>query len=77
MDGTLTKPMLDFPAIKAEMGIGSRPILEAMAEMDANARVAAEEILDRHEETAAMKSDLNDGCDALLDWIAAPGFRSP
>src|SRR5258706_313311 len=33
MDGTLTRPMLDFPRIKAEMGIGSKPILEALAEM--------------------------------------------
>ena len=33
MDGTLTEPMLDFPRIKAEMGIGDRPILEALAEM--------------------------------------------
>ena len=33
MDGTLTAPMLDFPRIKAEMGIGERPILEALAEL--------------------------------------------
>jgi len=42
MDGTLTRPMLDFPRIKAEMGIGTRPILEALAEMDEAARRAAE-----------------------------------
>lgn len=33
MDGTLTEPLLDFPRIKADMGIGNRPILEALAEM--------------------------------------------
>jgi hypothetical protein len=33
MDGTITEPMLDFPRIKAEMGIGQRPILEALAEL--------------------------------------------
>ena len=33
MDGTLTEPMLDFPRSKAEMGIGQRPILEALAEV--------------------------------------------
>ncbi len=38
MDGTLTEPLLDFPRIKAEMGIGNRPILEALAEMDDSAR---------------------------------------
>jgi HAD superfamily hydrolase (TIGR01509 family) len=71
MDGTLTAPMLDFPRIKAEMGIGSRPILEALAEMSPEARRVAEEILHRHEEQAAADSTLNAGCVELLDWLAA------
>jgi HAD superfamily hydrolase (TIGR01549 family) len=71
MDGTLTAPMLDFPRIKAEMGIGPRPILEALAEMSPEARAAAEEILHRHEEQAAADSTLNPGCVELLDWMAA------
>jgi HAD superfamily hydrolase (TIGR01549 family) len=70
MDGTLTAPMLDFPRIKAEMGIGSRPILEALAELPADARRIAEEVLHRHEETAAADSTLNPGCVELLDWLA-------
>ena len=70
MDGTLTEPMLDFPRIKAEMGIGKRPILEAMAEMDAQVRAAAEAVLMRHEEHAAENSTLNPGCRELLDWLA-------
>lgn len=74
MDGTLTKPMLNFPAIKAEMEIGSRPILEAMAEMDAAAREAAEKVLFRHEETAAQESTLNEGCEELLAWIRKAGL---
>ena len=69
MDGTLTQPMLNFPAIKAEMGIGDRPILEAMAEMDASQLQQAEEILHRHEELAADESTLNVGCEELLHWI--------
>jgi HAD superfamily hydrolase (TIGR01549 family) len=69
MDGTLTRPMLDFPAIKAEMGIGQRPILEALAAMDDAARRHAEQILHRHEDYAAEQSTLNAGCEALLEWI--------
>jgi HAD superfamily hydrolase (TIGR01549 family) len=69
MDGTLTRPMLDFPAIKREMGIGNRPILEAMAEMKESELRAAEEILHRHEERAAAGSDLNPGCGELMQWI--------
>jgi HAD superfamily hydrolase (TIGR01509 family) len=66
MDGTLTEPMLDFPRIKAELGIGSRPILEALAEMNDTDRRRAEVILHRHEDHAAAHSTLNPGCEELL-----------
>ena len=69
MDGTLTEPMLDFPRIKAEMGIGGRPILEALAELAADARAAAERVLVRHEEHAAAQSTLNPGCADLLEAV--------
>jgi HAD superfamily hydrolase (TIGR01509 family) len=76
MDGTLTEPMLDFPRIKAEMGIGDRPILESLAEMSPAAREAAQEVLDRHEEAAAERSRLNPGCRELLQWIAARNIKT-
>jgi HAD superfamily hydrolase (TIGR01549 family) len=69
MDGTLTEPMLDFPTIKREMGIGARPILEALAEMDADRRAAAQRVLERHEEQAAANSTLNPGCHDLMNWL--------
>jgi HAD superfamily hydrolase (TIGR01509 family) len=71
MDGTLTCPMLDFPAIKAEMGIGDRPILETLAEMDLPHRQQAMATLHRHEERAAAESELNPGCIELLGWTRA------
>ena len=73
MDGTLTRPMLDFPRIKAEMGIGGRPILEALAEMDASARARAEAVLLRHEQEAAEGSTLNENCRGVLDWLTSRG----
>jgi HAD superfamily hydrolase (TIGR01509 family) len=76
MDGTLTAPMLDFPLIKREMGIGTRPILEALAEMDLTERRVAEAILLRHEQRAAVESALNTGCRELLGWIQARGVRT-
>ena len=76
MDGTLTAPMLDFPAIKAEMGIGDRPILEALADLSGPRRAAAEGVLLRHEEHAAEHSTLNPGCRELLDWLADHGIRT-
>jgi HAD superfamily hydrolase (TIGR01509 family) len=69
MDGTLTAPMLDFPAIKRDLGIGNRPILEAIAEMNPPEKAAAHAILDQHEQRAASASTLNPGCDQLLSWI--------
>ena len=74
MDGTLTHPRLNFPQIKAEMGIGTHPILEALAEMNDLDRAKAERILHHHEESAAAASVLNDGCEELLEWIARRGI---
>lgn len=71
MDGTLTRPLLDFPAIKAEIGIGNRTILEAMSEMPAETRARAEAILHRHEDHAVEHAKLNHGCVELLDYLAA------
>jgi len=69
MDGTLTEPLLDFPRIKAEIGIGNRPILEALAQLPPAARQEAEAILHRHEDQAAQTCHLNPGCETLLHWL--------
>ena len=61
MDGTLTRPCLDFDAIRAEMGLEREPILEAMARMPPAARTRADAILVRVEAEAAAHSELNDG----------------
>ena len=77
MDGTLTEPALDYPAIKAAMGIPlMRPILEALAEMSPENRTAAEKILHEYEDRAATESKLNRGCDRLIEWIAQQKFKT-
>jgi HAD superfamily hydrolase (TIGR01509 family) len=76
MDGTLTEPMLDFAKIKAEMGIGDRPILETLAELTGPQRAHAEAVLLRHEEHAAEHSTLNPGCRELLRWLHERGIRT-
>ena len=53
LDGTLTIPVLDFDAMRAEMGLTNEPILEDMERMDADRRAEAEAILQRHEHRAA------------------------
>src|SRR5687767_9289982 len=77
MDGTLTEPALDFPAIKAAMGIPlARPILEALAEMSPAMRDAATKILHEYEDRAATESKLNRGCDRLIEWIVDKRFKT-
>ncbi len=77
MDGTLTVPMLDFPRASAgDMGIGNRPILEALAEMNHEQRKIAEAVLHRHEEHAAANSTLNPGCEDLLAWLALRAIKT-
>lgn len=74
MDGTITRPLLDFPRIKAQMGIGDRPILEALAEMSPPQRQRAEAVLHRHEQEAAAGSTLNEGCDELVEFVKSRGI---
>ena len=76
MDGTLTRPFLDFDKIKAEMGIGNRPILETLAILDAARRELAEAVLHRHERHAAEQSTLNEGCEELLTWLKSAGIET-
>lgn len=74
MDGTLTIPRLDFPRIKAEMGIGDQPILESLALMPAQRRAAVELILHRHEDETAAHDELVPGCRELLAWLRRQGI---
>jgi HAD superfamily hydrolase (TIGR01509 family) len=75
LDGTITEPMLDFPRIKAEMGIGDRPILETLCELPEDQRKSAQEVLERHELAAAEQSRLNPGLRELLHWLNASQIR--
>lgn len=72
LDGTLTEPLLDFEAIRREVGIASGlPILEALESFDTASRARAEVILRRHEMEAIRAATLADGCSELLAHLAA------
>lgn len=74
LDGTLTRPYLDFDAIRAEIGIAAGPILEALAEMAPGERRRAEQIVQRHEADAATNSQLYDGARETLIMLRERGF---
>ena len=73
LDGTLTRPCLDFDAIRAEIGGVSGPLLEAMLQMAPADQARAEEVLHRHEEVAAAHSELNPGALELLTRLRREG----
>ncbi len=77
MDGTLTEELLDFPAIRWEIGLPEEGgILEHLAVMEPQDRGRAEAILDRHEMTAAEGCQLHDGARQVLDGLRARGVRT-
>ncbi len=71
LDGTLTEPLLDFDAMRAEIGLAPGPILEQLAHADEETRARAEVILRRHEREAIAQATLADGCRELLERLAA------
>ena len=74
LDGTLTEPLLDFPAIRRELGVApGAPILEALEHVSPDERARAEVILRRHELDAIRAATLADGCRELLALLGARG----
>jgi HAD superfamily hydrolase (TIGR01549 family) len=70
MDGTLTRPYLNFPAIREAIGIGE-PLLENMMALPPGPeRDRAFAILDRFEVEAAEASELNDDTRAVLEFLS-------
>jgi HAD superfamily hydrolase (TIGR01549 family) len=72
LDGTLTRPFLNFEAIRRDMRLPpGEPILEAMDRMTGQRRAEADAVLLAHERAAAAASELNDGAVELLARAAA------
>ena len=70
LDGTLTEPVLDFDAIRAEIGLPERvPILEHLEGLTIAERARAEKIMLRHERAAIAQATLADGCADLLGHL--------
>ena len=79
MDGTITKPVLDFAAIRREVGAppeGGPPILEFFETLTPENKAGAFEVLLRHEREAAQKAELNDGAKELLDYLEKRNISS-
>lgn len=71
MDGTLTRPYLDFDGIRQEIGLPLAPLLEAVAQLPPEDRARAEAILLRHEAAAAAESELQPGAAEVVSALRA------
>ncbi len=75
LDGTLTAPLLDFAAIRRELGVPpGHPILEALEHFELPRRVMAEEILRRREMEAIEAATLAAGCREVLAFLESRGL---
>lgn len=66
LDGTLTRPVLDFGRIRAEIGVPEGALLDGIEAMSESARAAAFAVLHRYEDEAAGTSELHPGTEAVL-----------
>ena len=76
MDGTLTRPAIDFDRIRAEIGIDSGTILEALEAMTLDQRSRAHSIIEEHERVAARDSELQDSVREVLEHLRVGGIRT-
>ncbi len=76
LDGTLTKPHLDFDAIRSEIGLPPGPILESIATLTAPNRTRAEEILVRHEWAAAHNAVAQDRAAEVVEDCRRLGYAT-
>ncbi len=75
MDGTLTQPAIDFDRLRAEIGIESGTILEALETMTDDERARAHDIIEEHERVTARDSELQDGVHEVLEFLRAGSIR--
>jgi HAD superfamily hydrolase (TIGR01509 family) len=73
-DGTITEPFFDWKAIKSEMGIGDKLVLEAMAEASPERRAEMQAVMDRWEIDAVKNARLREGVHDLLKILDKLGI---
>jgi HAD superfamily hydrolase (TIGR01509 family) len=76
LDGTITKPVLDFDKIRAEIGITAGPVWETIITMPKDRRKQAEKILLKYELQAARSAELNEGAKEIFDILAQRDIKS-
>ena len=70
MDGTITKPSVDFAAIEREIGAKVGFIIDYAERSSPEERTRALSILERYEAQAAVESELNEGVLEMLEFLS-------
>ncbi|GJQ59460.1 MAG: HAD family hydrolase [Candidatus Scalindua sp. AMX11] len=76
MDGTITKPKVDFAAVEREIEEKFGFVLDHAERSSPEARAKAMEMLDQVESQAAIESELNEGVHELLDYLSQKQLKS-
>jgi len=74
LDGTITRPVLDFDEIRSAMGLkAGKPVLEQLRELPLKKRAQKEAVLHGFEKEAAARSELNPGVEAMFAALKERG----
>lgn len=76
MDGTLTRPYLDFGALRQQLGLPEGDILAWVEGLPAARRKEAMRIIEAFEEDGARHARWNDGAPLTLDAVRALGISA-
>jgi len=75
MDGTITRPVLDFGAIRRAIGVmDGVPVLEYLDRLEKRERAKGYAILEQFESEAAENAEFNDGIPELLSFLEEAGL---
>ncbi len=75
MDGTITKPNVDFAAIEREIGAKVGFIIDYAEKSSPEERARALEILEHYESKAAIESELNEGVMEILNYVSRKNIK--
>lgn len=77
MDGTITKPYIDWQALRAEIGVPpGEMIMHYIDALEGEAQSRALAILVRRENEAATLSELNEGVAELVGYLKKRGLKT-
>jgi HAD superfamily hydrolase (TIGR01549 family) len=75
MDGTITRPIIDFESIRKELGILSGDLLNEINKLTETEQKKAWAVIERHEDRALQKLELQSGARELLEKCARHNIK--